>query len=141
MRIQVRDCFLSGAVVLLLLGSSGCSSSGPPAREDILAMPKDELYGASMKGLVYEFRAKFRKHGIPAAKEALPVLLENFDGFEKQDVGSHLETYQQIVDKLQSLQTTLEGSPTREAVSEQVDDIGSLADQLPGEADPNPRVE
>jgi len=26
-------------------------------------------------------------------------------------------------------------------VSEQVDEIGSLADQLPGEAEPNPQVE
>ena len=141
MTIHVRGCLLLSSALLLLPGTAGCGSNGPPAREDVLAMPREELYGASMKSLVYEFRAKVRKRGIPAAKEGLPGLLENFNGYEEQAVGTHLETYRQIADKLKTLQTTLEGSPSREAVTDQVDEIGSLADQLPGDANQNPPVE
>ena len=56
-------------------------------------------------------------------------------------LGAHKETYKQIYEKLKALEGTLAGSPTKEAVVKVVDDIGALADKLPGKANENPSVE
>jgi hypothetical protein len=118
----------------------GCSSKQTSGRPDIDAIPKEELYGASTKALLYEFRAKVRKRGTAAAKQEVPMLLENLEGYEKAPVGQHLETYKQIVEKLKALQGTL-ATATKDSAVKIADEIGTLADKLPGKADQNPIVE
>jgi hypothetical protein len=71
----------------------------------------------------------------------LPDLLASLEGYERLKLGEHKETYKQIVDKLKALQGELAGSPTKEAVVKSVDEIGALADKLPGQANQNPVVE
>lgn len=126
--------------VLLALGMVGCGSE-PPARQDILDQPAEELHGAATKGMLYEFRAKVRKHGVEGARQELPILLENFENYEQAPVGQDLDLYKQINDKLMAFQTTLGGSPDNDAVVQAVEEIGVLADLLPGEAEENPQVE
>ncbi len=123
------------------LALCGCGSGQQSGRPDLDAIPDEELHGSSTKGMLYEFRAKVRKRGVQAAKAEVPVLLESFADVEQQPVGGHLDTYRQIAAKLQELQTTLAGSPTKEAVVKAAEEIGTLADKLPGTADPNPQVE
>ena len=126
---------------MLLLLIAGCGSSESTARPDILQTPEDELHGAATKATLYEFRAKVRKHGVRGAQQELPDLLESFEGYEKRPVGEHLATYQQIVEKLKSLEASLAGSPSKEQVVQTAEEIGALADKLPGKAHENPVVE
>ncbi|MGH7127323.1 MAG: hypothetical protein ACREIV_02050 [Planctomycetaceae bacterium] len=128
-------------MVLMLLMLSGCGSDEYTARPDILQTPEAELHGASVKASLYEFRAKVRKHGAEGARQELPTLIESFEGYEDQPVGEHLETYTQIDAKLKELDSMLAGSPTKEQVVAVAEEIGTLADKLPGKADENPSVE
>jgi hypothetical protein len=128
-------------LAILFANSFGCSSGQPSGRPDIDAIPDEELHGASTKAMLYEFRAKVKKRGVKAAKDELPVLLESFEGLEKRPVGQHLDTYKQIAEKLQALNGTLAGNPSADAVTKAANEIGALADKLPGKADPNPLVE
>jgi hypothetical protein len=141
MRQNLGGSWLRRGVLLLTVAAAGCGSDQPPARQDILDAPEDELHGASTKGMLYEFRAKVRKHGVQAARQEVPILLENFAGFENAPVGDHLETYKQIDEKLKALETTLAGAPTDEQVKQAAEEIGTLADKLPGKAEENPEVE
>ena len=127
-------------VALSAAGFAGCGgqSSGRP---DLDAIPDEELHGASTKGLIYEFRAKVRKRGVLAARQEMPSLLESFKDYEKQPVGKHKETYREIAEKLKALDSTLTAKPTKEAVVKAADEIGTLADKLPGKANPNPQVD
>jgi hypothetical protein len=134
-----RTCALLAALAVVA-GISGCSGQRS-GRPDLDAIPDEELHGASTKALLYEFRAKVRKYGATAAKKELPTLLESFQDYEKQPVGKHLDTYRQIVEKLKALETALAASPTKDAVVKAADEIGALADKLPGKANPNPQVE
>ena len=127
------------AILVLALFAAGCSED--VARPDIAAQPKEDLYGAAIKMQLYEFRAKVRKRGAAAAKQELPALLENLQGFEKQPLGTHKETYQQIMDKLKALQTAVAGSATKDSAITAANEIGTLADKLPGKANENPVVE
>ena len=140
MRKSLNACVLLAALVIAL-SICGCGSGQPSGRPDLDAIPDAELHGASTKGMLYEFRAKVRKRGVPAAKQELPMLLESFAGYQQQPVGKHLDTYRQIADKLKALQSTLAASPTKDAVVKAADEIGALADKLPGQANPNPQVE
>jgi hypothetical protein len=140
MLIGLRTSGLVAAALLLALGT-GCGGGGPPTREDILKIPKEEHYGMAVKAQLFEFRAKVKKRGVKAAQQELPTLLENFDGYEKQALGQHLETYKQIVEKLNALKTTLAGSPNPAEVTQVANEIGELATKLPGKADENPEVE
>lgn len=128
------------AAVAIAAGLSGCSGQRS-GRPDLDAIPDEELHGASIKALLYDFRAKVRKYGAAGAKKELPAVLEGFQDYEKQPVGKHLDTYRQIAEKLKALDTTLAGSPSKDAVVKTADEIGSLADKLPGKANPNPQVE
>lgn len=95
-----------------------------------------------MKSLLFEFRAKVRRRGIPVAKQEIPELLEAFDGWEKQPVGEHKETYKQIVEKLNAIKTAVDGSnPNKEVVVQGAEELGNLAAKLPGKANENPMVE
>ena len=120
---------------------AGCGRGQKSARPDIDAIPEVELRSAATKRAIYEFRAKVKKRGVAAAKQDLPDLLSSFEGYEKHNLGEHKETYKQIVEKLKALQGELAGSPTKEAVVKSVDEIGALADKLPGQANQNPVVE
>jgi len=122
-------------------GLCGCGSGQPSGRPDLDAIPDEELHGASTKGMLYEFRAKVRKRGVAAAKTELPSLLEGFKDYEKQPVGKHKDTYRQIAEKLKTLEGTLAASPTKDTVVKAADEIGTLADKLPGKANPNPQVD
>lgn len=137
----MRKHFQIFAASLLALGAMGCGGDTPEARQDILNTPREELYGASTKSLLYEFRAKVRKHGVEGAKDALPELQENFQGYEQLPLGEHMQTWQQIDEKLKELESALGQSPSREQVTSSVEEIGTLADKLPGKADENPQVE
>ena len=127
------------ATFAVALCVAGCGRGS--GRPDLDAIPAEELHGASTKGMLYEFRAKVRKYGVAAAKKELPAVLEAFADYEQQPIGSHKETYRQIAEKLKALETTLAGSPTKDAVVKAADEIGALADKLPGKANPNPQVE
>src|SRR5262245_34723662 len=121
------------AVLAIALGAGGCGGKHT-GRPDLDAIPDEELHGASTKGLLYEFRAKVKKRGVAAAKQDLPVLLESFQDYEKQPVGKHVETYRQIAEKLKALESSLAAAPSKDAVVKAADEIGALADKLPGKA-------
>ena len=120
---------------------TACSSGQKSGRPDIDAIPEVELRGAADKKDLYEFRAKVKKRGVAAAKQDLPDLLAGLEHYEKFKLGAHKETYKQIVEKLKALQSDLAGSPTKESVGKAADEIGALADKLPGKANSNPTVE
>jgi hypothetical protein len=141
MRANLHTCWLPAAALLISLCAFGCSSSQPSGRPDLDAIPREELHGASTKSMLYEFRAKVRKRGAAAAKQELPQLVESLQDYEKQPVGQHKETYKQIFDKIKSLETALAASPSKDAVVKAADEIGTLADKLPGKANPNPSIE
>jgi len=125
----------------LLISAAGCGggqpSSGRPEVENVSAA---EHFGAASKALLYEFRAKVRKRGAEAAKVALPEVLESFDGLEKRDLGNDLASYREIVEKLKAMEAPA-ASGNRDAVVKAAEEIGTLADKLPGTANPNPEVE
>jgi hypothetical protein len=127
-------CWLTIAAV----GCGGSSSSS--GRPEVDSVSDEEHFGAASKALLYEFRAKVRKRGVEAAKQEVPQLLEAFEGHEKRNLGDSAAAYQEIVEKLTALQGTL-GSANRDAVIKAADEIGALADKLPGKANANPEVE
>jgi hypothetical protein len=137
---QLRGLLL---VFALLIATSlpGCGPDAPPARPEILNAPAEDLHGAAQKAILYEFRAKVRKHGVSGARRELPNMLETFESYEAAPVGNHGDTYKQIYEKLQALETTLAGAPTDEQVKQAAEEIGTLADKLPGKANENPQVE
>jgi hypothetical protein len=141
MRRHVLAVGLLGFALALPFLAGGCGSSvessGRPEVEDVSAQ---EHFGKAVKASLYEFRAKVRKRGVDAAKQEVPTLLESLEGYEKRELGASEPTYKEIVDKLKALQGSL-GSANREAVVKAADEIGALADKLPGTADPNPVVE
>lgn len=139
MRLRIRMAAAATLLVAALLGCSG--GSAPSGRPEIDAVPDAALYGASAKAVLYEFRAKVRKHGVAGAKQSLPELLENFEGFTALPADEYSATYKQIMEKLRELENSLAGSPNREAVVQAAEDIGKLADSLPGQASENPVVE
>jgi hypothetical protein len=118
-------------------GGGAAESSGRPEVEDVSAQ---EHFGKAIKASLYEFRAKVKKRGVEAAKQEVPALLESLEGYEKRELGDLEPTYKEIYDKLKALEGSL-GSANREAVIKAADEIGALADKLPGTADPNPTVE
>jgi hypothetical protein len=127
--------------LLIATALPGCGSDDPPARPEIVNAPAEELHGAAQKAILYEFRAKVRKHGLPGARQELPNMLETFESYDAAPVGNHGDTYKQIYEKLQALETTLAGSPTDQQVKQAAEVIGTLADKLPGKAEENPQVE
>jgi hypothetical protein len=101
-------------------------------------MSKDDLYGASHKAMLYELRAKVRKRGAAAAKQELPDIIDGLQGSEKLPVSAqYKDTCKQIVEKLKALQ----GAANDAAAKATAEEIGKLADSLPGKADQNPQVE
>jgi len=136
---RVRTSLITPILAAGLL--TGCSSGQKSGRPDIDAIPEVELRGASDKKELYEFRAKVKKRGVAAAKQDLPDLLASLENYEKFKLGEHKETYKQIVEKLKAMQADLAGSPSKESVTKYVDEIGALADKLPGTAPANPTVE
>ena len=67
-------------------------------------------------------------------------MLEGFEGYEQRKLGEHTATYKEIFDKLKALEGSL-ASANRDAVVKAADEIGTLADKLPGKANPNPEVD
>jgi hypothetical protein len=129
---------IAGTLLAVLAGCSGAQqSSGRPEVENV---PASEHFGAASKSLLYEFRAKVRKRGAEAAKAELPQVLEGFENLEARDLGNDLATYKEIVDKLKAMEGPA-ASGDRNAVVKAAEEIGTLADKLPGTADPNPEVE
>jgi len=122
------------------LTALGCGS-GAPARQDVLATPADEHFGGVIKGMLYVLCAKIEKRGVKGAKEGVPEVLENMQGFEKKALGSHRETYRQIDQKLKDLDTQLNGSPSDAALKQAAEELRGLASKLPGKADETPKVE
>ena len=136
---RVRIGLVVSMLTTILL--TACGSGQKSGRPDIDAIPEVELKGAADKKDLYEFRAKVKKRGVSAAKQDLPDLLAGLEHYEKFKLGPHKETYKQIVEKLKALQADLAGSPTKESVTKAADEIGALADKLPGKANANPTVE
>jgi len=138
-----RRLFVScGPAVALgiALFALGCGSGQTSGRPDIDAIPDEDHFAKDVKGQLYEFRAKVRKRGVNGAKQELPQLLEGFEGYEKRRLGAHAATCKEIVDKLKALEGAV-ASANRDAVVKAVEEIGTLADKLPGTANPNPEVE
>ena len=129
--------------IVIALSVVGCGSGRQPSgRPDIDAIPEEELRGSGAKADLYQFRARVKKRGVAAAKQDLPDLLETLSSYERLKVGKeYKDTMKQIVDRLTALQTELNGSPTKESVVKAAEEVGTLADKLPGKADPNPQVE
>jgi hypothetical protein len=132
-------CLFGSLLIAALL--AGCSTRQKSGRPDIDEIPEINLRGAATKNAVYEFRAKVKKRGVAAAKQDLPDLLENIQAHEKLKLGAHNATYKELADKLKALQSDLGGSPTKESVTKAVDEICTIAEKLPGEANANPNVE
>ena len=133
-----RRSFVYGSAFLIL---GGCGSGTPAVREDIAKLSPEELYGASVKSLLFEFRAKVRKRGVAAAKKEVPLVLENLQGYEQQPLGEHLETLKKIESTLKDLEQRAGGKMTKEEAVSSADMVGELAAKLPGKANENPRVE
>ena len=119
---------------------SGCSSRQPSGRPDIDAIPEAELRGAAIKASVYELQAKVRKRGVAAVKQDLPDLIEILTAYERLKLGEHQDTYKQINEKLKALQASA-ASATKDSAIKAADEIGALADKLPGKAEKKPVVE
>ena len=124
-----------------LLGAAGCGSADNSARPDIAAIPDEEHFANDTMGQLYVFRAKVRKRGVEAAKQDLPDLLEGVATYEQRRITKGKETYKEIVDKLKALQAKLASSPSMDDVVKAAEEIGTLADKLPGKANANPSVE
>ena len=133
-------CRLGLALVVLLV-PAGCGSAGNSARPDVDAISDEEHFGTASKRLLYEFRAKVRKHGVNVAKQDLPDILEELSTYDQRRITKDKDVYKEIVEKLKALQGKLGGSPAKEEVVKAADEIGTLADKLPGKADANPVVE
>ena len=131
---------LGGWLIVAALLVMGCSKGQPSGRPDIDAIPEVELRSAATKAALYEFQAKVRKRGAQAAKQELPDLIEGLEGYEKLKLGEHKETYKQIVEKLKAMQGSV-ATASKEAAIKDADEIGALADKLPGKAEKNPKVE
>jgi hypothetical protein len=131
---------LAGWLALAALVVLGCSKGQPSGRPDIDAIPEAELRGAAIKASVYEFQAKVRKRGVAAVKQELPEMIEVLTAYERLKLGEHQETYKQINEKLKALQASA-ASATKDAAVKAADEIGALADKLPGKAEKNPQVE
>jgi len=129
------------ALVFLALLTAGCGSRRNTGRPDIDAIPEIEHRGGATKSAIYEFRAKVRKRGVAAAKQDLPDLLENIEAHQKLKLGAHNATYKELADKLKALQTELGGSPSKDAVLKTIDEICTIAEKLPGQANKEPTVE
>jgi hypothetical protein len=134
---------LSCIVAAWLVGLAvvGCSSRQKSGRPDIDEIPEIEHRGKATKNALYEFRAKVKKRGVAAAKQDLPDLLENIQAHEKLKLGAHNATYKELAEKLQALQSQLGGSPTKDAVLKSIDEICTVGEKLPGEANKEPVVE
>ena len=139
MRTSLGACCLLAAAMVIAAGGCGGSKSSS-GRPEVEGVSDEEHFGSASKALLYEFRAKVRKRGVNAAKQELPQVLESFDGYERRKLGESAGTYKEIVEKLTALQGTL-GSANRDALIKAADEIGTLADKLPGKANPNPEVE
>jgi hypothetical protein len=139
MKISPGACVWLAAVISIV--GAGCSGAQPPSgRPEVEGVSDEEHFGTASKALLYEFRAKVRMRGVEAAKQELPQVLESFEGYEQRKLPTSAATYKEIVDKLKALEGSL-ASATKEAVVKAADEIGTLADKLPGTADPNPQVE
>ena len=134
---------LSHFVGLLLIGSVlvGCGSGRQSGRPDIDAIPEIEHRGGATKNAIYAFRAKVKKHGVAAAKQDLPDLLENIEAHQKLKLGQHNATYKELAEKLKALQGELGGSLSKEALIKKLDEICTVAEKLPGQANKEPTVE
>jgi hypothetical protein len=130
----------AGWLALAALMILGCSKGQPSGRPDIDAIPEAELRGAAIKASVYEFQAKVRKRGVAAVKQELPEMIEVLTAYERLKLGEHQETYKQINEKLKALQASA-ASATKDSAVKAADEIGALADKLPGKAEKNPQVE
>jgi hypothetical protein len=130
-------------VVLSLFASLvlGCGRGQRSGRPDLDAIPEIERRGGATKADIYQFRAKVRKRGVAAAKQDLPDLIASLENYERLKLGEHKETYKQLFEKLKALEGMLAESPGKDAVVKAVDEIGTIADKLPGSADANPVVE
>jgi hypothetical protein len=138
MNRRIGISFVLGSALLVALGICGCGGGGPAAdREDIAKTSDVEHYGKMIKAQIYEFRAKVRKRGPAVIKSELPLLLETFQGNESQPLGEHAPTYKEIADKLKAM----ESITSKDAAIKAVDQIGALADKLPGTANQNPVVD
>src|SRR5262245_20353196 len=124
---------------LIYLGAAGCNSTVNTSRPDVDAVSNEEHFGISSKRLLYEFRAKVRKNGVNAAKQDLPGVLEELSTYDQRRL-SNKDDYKEIVEKLKALEGKL-GTSSKEDVVKAADEIGALADKLPGKAEPNPVVE
>ena len=141
---MLRSSWSPAVLWLAVTGSQllpGCGTAENSARPEIDAVSAEEHFGTSSKRLLYEFRAKVRKNGVNAAKQDLPDLLEEISTYEQRRLPKDKDTYKEIVEKLKALQSKLGGSPSKDEVVKAAEEIGTLADKLPGKADANPVVE
>ena len=133
--------WFAAAVLGFAVMALACGSGGSSGRPDLDAIPEVERRAEATKAEIYQFRARVRKGGVNAAKQDLPDLIASLENYEKLKLGEHKETYKQIFEKLKALEGTLGGSANKDAVVKAVDEIGTLADKLPGKANANPTVE
>jgi hypothetical protein len=137
----LEKCCVLAAALWVIVAAGGCGGSDPSARPDIAAIPDEEHFGKDVKEQLYVFRAKVRKRGADAAKQDLPDLLESVATYEQRRITKDKDVYKEIVEKLKALQTKLAGSVSKDELVKAADEIGALADKLPGKADANPTVE
>ena len=138
-RLALLPC-LFVAVLTVVAVAAGCGASNKSGRPEVEGVPDDVHFGSASKATLYEFRAKVKRRGVEAAKAELPQVLESFEGYDKRSLGEHTATYKEIYDKLKAMESSL-GTANRDAAIKAADELGALADKLPGTADANPEVE
>lgn len=121
--------------VALCLGMCGCGSDDTTSSS---ASSDDELQVLFAKETLYEFRAVVRAEGVAGARDFFPVMRQDFS---QEPPAAYQETFQQVTTKLDELETALAGSPTVAELTAVADELATLADSLPGEADPNPDLD
>lgn len=109
---------LVGFVVAVCLIAAGCGAKAPP--------PAKEKMAAETKTLVSQFVTKAKTQAPKAAASDLAVLLENLEARLKDQGGA----YQQLVDAAKELQKTLQGSPARPQINQQLDKLSQAASSL-----------
>jgi hypothetical protein len=131
--------FFTAGIVLVSVGcGGGVQKSGRP---DVDAIPEIEHRGRAAKDSIYEFRAKVKKRGVPAAKQELPELISVIEAYSNLKLGEHTQTFKDLLAKLKELETLLAGTPSKDAVVKVVEEAAAIVGKLPGTANENPVVE
>jgi hypothetical protein len=116
--------------VALSVALVACSKTRDPRLDD----PADN-YGRTIKKQVKEFVANAKQNPKTLPQEA-PVLLETLEAHPSAPVGTYKPTYESLTQKCKTLVDASKKSTSSGEVAKLLQDIDTLANQLPGDAGP-----